>query len=846
VRFLRSKFWRSKPVVATLCVALLLALFLVRPGANRLRTRIVRSISMALGRQVDVGSVRLRLLPEPGFDLENFVVHDDPAFGAEPMLRSQEVTAVLRVSSLLRGRLEIARLSLIDPSLNLVRSGEGHWNLGNLVERAAKTPVAPTSKPRTEARPGFPYIEADRGRINFKFGPEKKAFALTDADFALWQDSENAWGVRLKAQPVRTDFNLTDTGTIRISGSWQRAATLRQTPLQFSLQWDRAQLGQISKLAYGSDKGWRGTIKLSAALTGTPADLTVATEASVQDFRRYDILGGGALKLAAQCNAHYSSGDHALSNLTCRAPVGDTAITLDGSVSGYSGARTYDLVLIARDLPMQSLVALARHAKKGIPDDLLASGKVDANVKLRRTDGPNGVAWQGGGEIQGVRIGSKLAKAELTLERIPFAVSSGVVSNAKRMHDRNSKVIAQPHFDIGSFNLALGRPTPAVVRGWASRSGYGLLLQGDTQLQRLFQVARMVGLRAPQPAADGVAKVDLQIAGDWLGFRAPQTVGKAQLHSVRAEVRGLNAPLKIDSANLSLAQDEVHVDGLTASLAGTIWHGSLNLPRQCADSGDCPIRFNLQADQIATDELSRLLDPRPAKRPWYRFLSSSALPGVPYLSALHATGRLTADRVVVHKLVATRVSSDVELQTGKLRLWNLTGEVLGGRHSGEWKADFTAKPPEYSGSGALERVALGQLAEAMHDGWISGTATAKYRATASGFSGADLLSSAKGALRVEVRDGLLPHITLAGSTGPLHIHRLLGQLILRDGKFEIQEGKLETAGGIYQIIGTASLNRILDVKLTREGARGFNITGPLTEPIVAPATIPETQASLKP
>ena len=195
-----------------LAVVLLAGLCLVRPGANRLRTRIVNSISLALGRSVEVSSVHLRFLPQPGFELENFVVHDDPAFGAEPVLRAQEVTALLRMSSVLRGQLEIATLSLTEPSLNLARTPEGHWNLENLVERADKISAAPTGKAKAENRPAFPYIEARHGRVNFKFGPEKKPYALTEADFAVWQDSENVWGMRLKAQPVRTDFNLSDTG----------------------------------------------------------------------------------------------------------------------------------------------------------------------------------------------------------------------------------------------------------------------------------------------------------------------------------------------------------------------------------------------------------------------------------------------------------------------------------------------------------------------------------------------------------------------------------------------------------------------------------------------------------
>ena len=81
---------------------------------------------MALQRQVEISKVHLRLLPQPGFDLDGFVVHDDPAFSAEPVLRAQEVTALLRFGSLLRGRLEISRLSLSD--FTALESGSpGRW-----------------------------------------------------------------------------------------------------------------------------------------------------------------------------------------------------------------------------------------------------------------------------------------------------------------------------------------------------------------------------------------------------------------------------------------------------------------------------------------------------------------------------------------------------------------------------------------------------------------------------------------------------------------------------------------------------------------------------------------------
>ena len=65
------KTFSSKRRVAAMAALVLLALFLFRPGASRLKSRIISSLGNALGRSVDLSSVHVRLLPRPGFDLEN-------------------------------------------------------------------------------------------------------------------------------------------------------------------------------------------------------------------------------------------------------------------------------------------------------------------------------------------------------------------------------------------------------------------------------------------------------------------------------------------------------------------------------------------------------------------------------------------------------------------------------------------------------------------------------------------------------------------------------------------------------------------------------------------------------
>jgi hypothetical protein len=854
------KFFTSRRGGSVAGIVLVLALFVARPGVQRLRARVVRSISLALGRQVDVESVRLRFLPQPGFELRKFVVHDDPSFGAEPVLQSSDVIALVRVGSLLRGRLEIARLSLTEPSLNLVRNSEGHWNLETLVERAAKTPVAPTAKARNEARPGFPYIEAEHGRINLKFGQEKKPYSLTEANFALWQDSENAWGVRLKAQPMRTDSNLTDTGLVELDGSWQRAASLYETPVKFAAQWEGAQLGQLTKLTLGQDKGWRGNLSVSATLTGTPQDLEAAADASIQDFRRYDIAGGKAMRLAASCSGHYSTSDHIVSQLACRAPVGDGGIAVNGRVGLLSAAHQYDVTMQAQGVPVQPLLELARRVKKNIPADLVAAGKADATVTLQRDAKSLGPLWQGGGAVTALIVRSPSNNIRFALERIPFEVTSKELPLKLRPEPESERGSAQTklhraqyamqsQLEVGPFALGLGKPTSATVHGQFSRSGYNVTILGDAELPRLLELGRTAGLPTLQLAATGEARINLHVSGIWTDFAAPVVGGTAQIDSVRARVRGLNEPLEIVSATLSLASDATEVRKLTLVAAGNTWRGSMTLPRQCSSPRACPVRFDLRAEEFATDSLSAGAA-LAGKQPWYHFLSSAGqtLAGQPppFLASVHAIGKLSAGQVLIHSTIASRVSADAELEQGHLRLTNLQGDILGGHHRGEWTADFTAKPPTYIGSGTLEKISLSQIATAMHDDWIAGTASAQYNVKTLGWSKAELLAGAVATLQVEALDGSLPHLVLTGEGPALQVNRFVGRLRLHDKTVEIEEGKLQTPTSIYQLSGSASFNQAIDMKLARDGSRAFNITGTLTQPHVVVNAGSDTQAALKP
>lgn len=832
---MRRLFSRRNLLVVCL---ILLALFVVRPQAARLRWRITQSISAELGRRVEIGSVHLRFLPRPGFELENLVIHDNDAFGAEPFLRSPDVTASLRIMAILRGRIEISSLSLSEASLNLTRDPQGQWNLNDLIQRNASIMTAPTSAANRQSRPEFPYIEASRSRINFKIGNEKTHFAFTDAEIALWQESENAWGVRLAAKPIRTDANLSDTGLLSVTGLWQRSPVLHETPLQFSFEWKQAQIGQVSKLVFGGDKGWRGGILVSGALVGTPRKLRVSARASIDNFGRYDVFGGSDLRLTANCTAQYGSFARNFSDVKCSGPVGDGRVELTGDVSGPPSSPSYAVSLSANEVPAQAVVTFLRNVSGRVPKEFTATGNLNGTLVAHHLDPNQPAELQGQGEIRELEVVS--GNAPIVVGTVPISVASALRSFKPR---NKGGVPAVTRLELGPAAVTLGRPSPLQIRASFSALGYEASIRGDAGIKRLLQTASSLGIPAPAVSADGSSTVDLTIANDWADTQRSIVTGTAKLRAVRARVRGLNAPLQIEGADLLLTDQSVRVRNLNASAADATWRGTLDIPRPCAAPDSCNFQFNVHTPQVSATTLNQLLNPQAGNK-WYRFLPGTS--EKPYLLTATASGKIAIDRLVLGGTTCNHFSTDLALHHGKVSLSNVVGDLLGGKATAELAADFSSHPPAYSGTATVEGWSFAQISSLMHSAWIDGSGSARLQFKAAGAGMRDLIENADLTADFNIKNGVFPHIILTGTSSPLHATAFSGRLALHGGDFSFEDTKLESENSVYKLSGRASLDGALHLQMLSETSASFNLSGSVAKTRVSPIINSSTQASLKP
>src|SRR5205823_14804800 len=139
-----------------------------------------------------------------------------------------------------------------------------------------------------------------------------------------------------------------------------------------------------------------------------------------------------------------------------------------------------------------------------------------------------------------------------TVGTVPIAFASAP-SSSKAGTPKITRV------EVGPAAVALGRPSPLQLRASFSALGYEASIRGDAGIKRLLQTASSLGIPAPAVSADGNSTLDLTIANDWANHQHSILTGAAKLRSVRARVRGLNAPLQIESADLLLTDQSIRV-----------------------------------------------------------------------------------------------------------------------------------------------------------------------------------------------------------------------------------------------------------------------------------------------
>lgn len=734
----KKKMGRARTLI--LAAFVLLAVAIVVPpyvNINRFRHTIVQSIGAGLDRPVYASAVELTLFPRPAFVLHHLTVAEWPAYGAEPVITAETVTASLRASTLWHRRVEIASLHFDAPSVNLAHDSSGQWNFESLISNSPVLRLLATSSAASfsASPPPFPYVEATDARINFKRGAEKLPLSLEGADLAFWKEPGNEWHVRIKARPVRTDLPSADAGQILGEASIKTSGVLMDAPIQASLEWRRGQLGEVSRLLHGEDSGWRGTVDWTANVRGTLAKALITTDIQVEEFRRAEFIPPSEIDLAAHCRGQYVHADQRLNSVDCEAPMGDGRLLVTSNLgNSASSGNARDSARPQRPQPETStsvhvtlqhvsagfFLDLLRHIHPGVSKDVSVTGVVNGNAhcEWRSLDTLNACS----GELRSTPLTLSLPHVEHRLHLTPLLISSpaaksglGNVSASRRpvnkaKRDRGGSAAMSP---VGVWNLApsrvsLGGVTPAAVTGMLTSSGLTLNLDGPADLRDLNQLARALNstvISSGVHSIRGTAQMALVLQSNWLPqtnpaalveagtgnqanvaaptvpwFAPSQWSGTLQIHNATLQLGSFPGTFQIAAAQVNLTPAGVEWAGLTGTYAHMPFDGSIGWQTSCPTSHPpCARSFTLHASNLNVDRLATVLRHFSAESGLLEELNPWAA-GVPELPEI--SGTFNADMLSAGKLSLKNASLQLHIEGHHAELVAISGNLFGGTLSG--------------------------------------------------------------------------------------------------------------------------------------------------------------------
>jgi uncharacterized protein involved in outer membrane biogenesis len=223
-------------------------------------------IESAIQRKVNVGEVRLRLLPAPSIRLSTLRISDTGAFPDNTLFAAEQLQLRLKLWPLLRGRFEITELILDEPAVNLLKQPDGSFNAsdiaGGKLPRAKKGEASKSPAPSGAENSVFPLFVPTRVRIrDGRFNLEtkgQKPVRIDGVDLVLEEFSAD------RPFRYRASFNYAGLKTVSLEGTLE----YREPEAALRIDNNRLRVGGLSLPVNGAISRLAAVPRVDLTLAG--------------------------------------------------------------------------------------------------------------------------------------------------------------------------------------------------------------------------------------------------------------------------------------------------------------------------------------------------------------------------------------------------------------------------------------------------------------------------------------------------------------------------------------------------------------------------------------------------
>jgi len=785
-------------------------------SAERYRRRIQAGLERTLHRPVKFGGLSYRLLPRPGFTIENAEVGEDPDFGYEPFARVDQIDCDLRWHSLWRSRMEFAHLRLDHPSFNIVLNSQGQWNVERFLLQSGVTAAAGAGTEANALPAAEPLdLKVDDARINFQVGPNKKPFALTDVQARLRVNpAERRVEFQITASPVRSDLFIPTPGPVEASGTWTPGADLRG-PIDARVRTQGTLLYDWIPVVTGKNPQVYGVMDSDVHLTGSLPDLTVEGETHLSQLHRWgELPPADPMPCAVRFRARLERGHERVQVESLEASFADSHVHLSGSVDNLASAPQLDLVMSLERSRLEDVLTVVRRFWPNA-GSWNFKGRVDALLSIQ---GPWSERRYGG------FVGAR--EVSLVTPSGTFPLSEIAV----RINDDGAV--------LSPVQITLAPHVTLTAQGTMDRTPLGpqydlQLAAKGVPLHQAVLFGRGLGIHAVQEIdATGSATASIRLTGSAWPPARPALAAHGEVRAARLLIPGLTEPLNIPRATLRISGDQITADPVVAVLGTSVFGAKLT--HEGARSN--PWKFNLHANRLRLEQGALWFDAlglRPA------FAVLERLPGLAsfaarrqaaeqILGSLNAEGRFDTPALSYRGVTLQDFQGVFAIAGRTVRMQSAKFRASGGRGEAEGAVDFTTSPPVLTAKASLVGASLQPFAAHLPAPAreLRGTIDASGAFRTRGLAREDLADNLTGQLEFRSKDVSFgdfdPLATLVQQAqwgkleparGPVAAGPASMTMDIRDRRFVLKSTTVDLSGAILQCTGTYAWNGATDLNV---------------------------------
>ena len=691
---------RARILTAFVAAFLIAAAVVPRIDVGSYRENVQAALENALGRRVEISSVRFRLLPRPGFTVNDVTIGEDPAIGSEPVAYVGLLRATPGLLALLSGRLEFASIDLDDASLNLTRDerggGDVPWNFSSLLQ------------PRLLA--AFPSVHMHEGRLNFKFGETKSIFYLLNTDVDLWPPSSAAapWTLRVHAEPARTDRTARGFGSFAVRGEWRP----RDSSTVLDVQLEKSVLGDMLTLFNGYESGVQGSISGNVHLAGPVKSIGLTGRVAVANLHGWNQTPPGGDEWPLDVSGLWNASGQTL-DLFAKVAGAQAPISARYRVADYLGRPRWGVNVSLHGFPLAPLAGVARNLGWSIPAAFHIDGRANGSVSYSIPDATPRMDGQLSMTNSTLAVAGnpplRIANADLqfagTMVRLPPAAI---------VNDRNETAMLEGTWDSGTRTFEAGL------------SSDGMTI---ASLGRQISIA---GIPLLSQATDGTwqGRLRYSSAADagWTGhLRLKDTVIPFEAFAEPVKIAAADAV--IDENGLSMKDLDVSIGGLRARAAYQYQPGAAR-----------PHKFRAVLTEASAAAIEKLMMPALHRGNFFTYaFNFGRAPAPNWLRNMRADGTVQIASFDLAGNEFRNVRSRVVWDGMQVRLAGLQTRFGAGAFTGDATVQLDRRQPSYELAGKLTGMP-----------WRSGTIDAEGTVASSG-TGSDLLDHlrAKGSFEGE-------------------------------------------------------------------------------------------------